>query len=57
MFMDISESPSGKVVKTLQRAISKLEALGVVVRISTSERDRIYCAEKLMKILDEPLNF
>ena len=41
---------------TAQRAVSKLESLGIVTEITKSRRDRIYCATKILDILEEPLN-
>jgi ribosomal protein S25 len=39
---------------TAQRAIERLERSGVVLRVSDSKRDRIYCARALLDILEEP---
>jgi DNA-binding IclR family transcriptional regulator len=39
---------------TAQRAIEKLRSLGVLEQTDDAHRDRVYCAEKLMTILDEP---
>lgn len=39
---------------TIARAIEKLVSLGIVREISGSKRNRIYCAEQILKILEEP---
>jgi len=39
---------------TAQRAIEKLEKLGIVSQISAGKRDRVYCAIEILKILEEP---
>lgn len=39
---------------TAQRAVNKLESLGIISNISESKRDRIYCATKILSILEEP---
>ncbi|MEO8190893.1 MAG: Fic family protein [Acidobacteriota bacterium] len=39
---------------TAERALEKLEVLGVVQRISDAKRGRVYCATKLLHILEEP---
>ena len=39
---------------TIQRAVEKLEALKIVREISGGKRNRVYCAEALLKILEEP---
>jgi Fic family protein len=39
---------------TIQRAMEKLEAMGIVTEISEAKRDRVYCAKKLLDILEEP---
>ena len=41
---------------TAQRAIERLERAGIVKRVSDAKRDRVYCANALLKILDEPAN-
>lgn len=38
---------------TAQRAIQKLESLGVLEVVSTGKRDRVYCAKKILSILEE----
>jgi Fic family protein len=39
---------------TAQRAIDRLEQYGVVQRVSDAKRDRVYCAQALLDILEEP---
>ncbi len=39
---------------TAQRAISKLEDLDIVSQTSKGKRDRLYCATKILNILEEP---
>lgn len=39
---------------TIQRAIQKLEDLLIVREISGGKRNRVYCAEAILKILEEP---
>lgn len=39
---------------TAQRAIKKLEGLGVITQINKSKRDRVYCASEILSILEEP---
>jgi len=39
---------------TAQRAIDRLERLGVVQQAGAAKRDRIYCAKALLDILEEP---
>lgn len=39
---------------TMQRATDKLEALGIVQEISGGKRKRVYCAKKILHILEEP---
>lgn len=39
---------------TAGRAIRKLEALGIVKQISHGKRDRVYCANEILSILEEP---
>ncbi len=39
---------------TGQRIIRKLEDLEIIAQISKSKRDRVYCAEAILKILEEP---
>ena len=39
---------------TAQRAINKLETLGLVSKISDTKRGRVYCAKAILEILEEP---
>lgn len=39
---------------TAQRAIVKLEDLGIISQISNRKRDRVYCALPILSILEEP---
>lgn len=44
----------GVAFTTAQRAVAKLEALSIVEEISNAKRDRVYCANILLDILEEP---
>ena len=44
----------GVAFTTAQRAIERLERLGVVQQAGTAKRDRVYCANALLEILEEP---
>jgi Fic family protein len=39
---------------TAQRAIERLERNGIVQQVSDAKRDRVYCAQALLAILEEP---
>jgi Fic family protein len=39
---------------TAQRAVEKLQKAGVLMQVTESKRDRVYCATALLKILEEP---
>lgn len=39
---------------TVQRAVEQLEKLGIVTEVSGAERNRVYCAKKILQILEEP---
>lgn len=39
---------------TAQRAITQLEELKIITQISEGKRDRVYCANEILAILDEP---
>jgi Fic family protein len=41
---------------TAQRAIERLERMGIVKRATDAKRDRVYCAQALLNILEEPAN-
>ena len=38
---------------TAQRAVNRLEALGAVSRIGEERRDRVYCAQAILDVLEE----
>ncbi len=44
----------GVAFTTAQRAIQRLEKLGIVQQAGTARRDRVYCAKALLDILEEP---
>jgi Fic family protein len=44
----------GVAFTTAQRAIERLEKLGIVQQSGTAKRDRVYCAKNLLDILEEP---
>lgn len=44
----------GVAFTTGQRAIERLEQLGIVQRTNQAKRDRVYCAKALLDILEEP---
>lgn len=39
---------------TAGRAVQKLEALGIIMQTTDKKRDRVYCATKILEILEEP---
>jgi len=39
---------------TAQRAVKKLEALDIIQQTTDTKRDRVYCATKILNILEEP---
>jgi Fic family protein len=39
---------------TAQRAIERMERLGIVQQVGAAKRDRVYCAKALLDILEEP---
>ncbi len=39
---------------TAQRAVERLESLGILKQTTDSQRDRVFCATAIMDILDEP---
>ena len=45
----------GVAFTTAQRAIDCLEAAGVVARVGEARRNRLYCAESLLRALEEPV--
>lgn len=44
----------GMAFTTAQRAIKKLEELGIIQQINASKRDRVYCVTEILAILEEP---
>jgi Fic family protein len=46
----------GVAYTTAQRAIERLESLGILSQTTDARRDRVYCARAIMDILDEPAN-
>ena len=46
----------GVAFTTAQRAIERLERVGIVKRATDAKRDRVYCAQALLDILEEPAN-
>lgn len=41
---------------TAQRAIDRLEKLGAVTQVGEARRNRVYCAEAILDVLEEPLS-
>jgi len=41
---------------TAQRAMERLESLGILTETTDARRDRVYCATAILKILEEPAN-
>jgi Fic family protein len=46
----------GVAYTTAQRAIERLESLGILSQTTDAQRGRVYCAKAIMDILDEPAN-
>lgn len=44
----------GVAYTTAQRAVEKLESLGILTQTTDAKRDRVYCATAILKILEEP---
>lgn len=44
----------GVAFTTTQRAVSKLVSMGVLKQVGQAKRNRVYCAQQIMDILDEP---
>ena len=42
---------------TAQRAIDRLEELGAIAQVGKARRNRVYCAEAILDVLEEPLRF
>ena len=41
---------------TAQRAIDRLEAAGIVAQVGRRQRNRVYCAEEILNVLEESLH-
>ena len=39
---------------TAQRAIDRLESAGIVAQVGEARRNRVYCAESVLNVLEEP---
>ncbi len=39
---------------TAQRAVQKIESLGIIQQVTENKRDRVYCATEILRILEEP---
>lgn len=50
----IAEEKLGIVYNTAADGIRRLERLGIVEKVGDSKRNRVYCAKKLLFILEEP---
>ncbi len=48
------EQRLGIAYNTAMRAIGQLENKGIVKEVSGAKRDRVFCAKKLLDILEEP---
>jgi len=48
------EQRLGIAYNTAMRAIGQLENKGIVKEVSGAKRDRVFCAKKLLAILEEP---
>jgi Fic family protein len=44
----------GVAYSTAQRGIQKLEAANIIQKISDNKRDKVYCAGRVLSILEEP---
>ena len=44
----------GSAFTTAQRAIDRLEAIGVLARVGERRRNRVYCADAILDVLEEP---
>lgn len=45
----------GVAFTTVQRIIDKLETLQIITQTSQGKRDRVYCAQEILDILEEPI--
>lgn len=41
---------------TAQRAVKRLESQAILVQVGGSKRDRVFCAKRILEILEEPAN-
>ncbi len=39
---------------TAQRGVQKLEATGIIQKTGDNKRDKVYCANEILSILEEP---
>ena len=39
---------------TAQRAINRLESVGIIAQVGEARRNRVYCAESILNVLEEP---
>ena len=44
----------GVAFTTAQRAIERLQRAGILKPVSAAKRDRVYCANALLEVLEEP---
>jgi len=49
-----AEQRLGIAYNTAMRAIGQLEKQGIVTEVSGAKRDRVFCAQRLLDILEEP---
>ncbi len=47
----------GVAFTTAQRGVDKLVSLGVLKQVDPAKRNRVYCAQQIMDVLDEPPTF
>ncbi|MCK4500035.1 hypothetical protein KAU11_06020, partial [Candidatus Babeliales bacterium] len=50
------EKHCGVAFTTAQRALKKLESLGIIKQVEGKVRNRVYCAIEILKILEEPFS-
>jgi DNA-binding transcriptional regulator YhcF (GntR family) len=46
----------GVAFTTMQRAVDKLQKMGIVSLEGDAKRNRVYCAKGILNILEEPAN-
>lgn len=44
----------GIAYSTAQRSIQKLETAGIIKKTNDNNRDKVYCATEILRILEEP---